>query len=141
VLIDRTRRVADKYRDLAGWQLRARKRRTGMGGVHEPSNVRTQRKVQLLAAATGRFEKRLRQLERGERRRSDRPAKLPSPVRPARAAQGETLRREQQRRQAAGEAAGALRLTRAFQQSRLRTIQAHLRASGKRRQGKRDARR
>jgi hypothetical protein len=137
-LIKRTRRVSDKYRDLVRRQLRARKRRTSRGGVSEQSNVRTQRKARLLAEALDRFENRLRRLERGEWQRTGLPAKPPCP---ARAAQREALRREQQRRQAAGEAAHASRKARTFQQSRLREIQAHLRAHGRRRQATRDARR
>jgi hypothetical protein len=137
VLIKRARRASDKYRDLVRRQLRAVKRRTSRVGGSQQSNMRTQRKARLLAESVDRLEKRLTRLERGELQRRRR---SPKPSRPGRPAQREALRREHQRRQAVGEAAHASRKARTFQQSRLREIHAHLRAHGKRRQGKRDAR-
>jgi hypothetical protein len=50
------------------------------------------------------------------------------------------MRRKKQQREAADEAALAPRITREFQKSKMRAIQGHISASGKRRQGKRDAR-
>lgn len=137
-LIKRARRASDKYRDLVRRQLRAVKRRTSRTGGSQPSNVRTQRKARLLAESVDRFEKRLTRLERGELRKRRR---SPNPPRPGRPAQREVLRREHQRRQMVGEAAHTSRKARTFQQSRLREIQAHLRAHGRRRQAIRDARR
>jgi hypothetical protein len=139
-LIGRARRMTDKYRDLARRQLRDRKRRTGMGTFPE-RQARTQRKARLLGEAAGRFETCLKRLERGVRRTPRLPARPPRPARPATAVQREALRREQQRRQAAAQGARAVGVTKQFQQSRLRTIQAHLRSAGKRRQGRRDSRR
>jgi len=103
--------------------------------------VRTERKAQVFADALERFEKRLEQLTRDERRRS-RPQAKPVPRGPRRpVAKREAIRRKKQRGRAANEAALVPRITRQFQKSKMRAIQGHISASGKRRQATRDARR
>ncbi len=138
--VTRARRYWDKYRGLTRQQHRAKKRDTGKGNARPFSNVRTERKAQVFAGALKRFEKRLEQLTREERRRSRLQAKsIPKSTRRP-VAQREAMRRKKQQREAADEAALAPRITREFQKSKMRAIQGHISASGKRRQGKRDAR-
>ena len=137
--IARARKYWDKYRDLARQQQRRIKKRQHRGP--QPfSNVRTERKAQAFAAALRRFEQRLAQMTREERHRP-RPQAKPIPKWPRRpVAQREAIRRKRQQRQAANEAALAPRIARQFQKSKMRAIQGHIRARGKRRQAKRDAR-
>lgn len=137
--IVRARRFWDKYRVLARQQQRRTKTSRQLGRPQLFSNVRTRRKAQVFAGTLERFEKRLEQLKKEEGRRS-RPQRKPittSSRRPV--AQREAVRRKKQQRQAANEAALAPRVARQFQKSKLRAIQGHLRASGTRRQAKRDA--
>jgi hypothetical protein len=102
--------------------------------------MRTERKAQVFAGVLERFEKRLEQLTREERRRS-RPQAKPVPKSSRRpVAQREAIRRKKQQRQAANEAALAPRIARQFQKSKMRAIQGHISARGKRRQAKRDTR-
>ena len=136
----RTKRYLDKYRDLTRRQQGATKTGSNTGGAKALSNVRTMRKAQLLSEALSRFEKRLEELERRARQKTGEPLKPSRMGSPASATQGETLRRRKQRRQAATESASATRNTRQFQKSMMRSIQGHISASGKRRQGRRDAR-
>ena len=136
----RTKRYLDKYRDLTRRQQGATKKGSNTGAAKALSNVRTMRKAELLSKALTRFEKRLEQLERPEPKTA---GERPKPSRmgsPASATQRETLRRRKQRREAATESASATRNTRQFQKSMMRSIQGHISASGKRRQGRRDAR-
>lgn len=137
--IARARRFWDKYRDLARQQQRRTKKSRQRGHPQPSSNVRTERKAQVFAGALERFEQCLAQLTREERRRF-RPQAKPitkGPRRPV--AQREATRRKKQQRQAANEAALAPRIARQFQKSKMRAIQGHISARGKRRQGKRDA--
>jgi len=103
--------------------------------------VRTERKAQVFAGALDRFEQRLEQMTREERRPPRRQAKPVSKSLRRPVAQRETIRRKKQRGRAANEAAEAPRITRQFQKSKMRAIQGHISASGKRRQATRDARR
>ena len=138
--IVRARRFWDKYRQLARQQQRRIKKSPQVGRPQPSSNVRTRRKAQVFAAALERFEKRLEQVKKEEGQRS-RPQRKPiskSSRRPV--AQREAIRRKKQQRQAANEAALAPRVARQFQKSKMRAIQGHIRASGTRRQAKRDAR-
>jgi hypothetical protein len=138
--IARARRFWDKYRELARRQQRTTKTSRQRGRLQPSPNVRTERKAQVFAGALDRFEKRLEQLTREERRRL-RPQAKPvskSPRRPV--AQRETIRRKKQQGRASNEAALTPRITRQFQKSKMRAIQGHISASGKRRQAKRDAR-
>jgi len=138
--IARVRRAWDKYRDRARQQQRRTKKSQQPGRAQPFSNLRTERKAQVFAATLERFEQRLAQLTREERRRP-RPQAKPIPKPPRRpGAQRETIRRTKQQRQAANEAALAPRVARQFQKSKMRAIQGHIRARGTRRQAKRDAR-
>ncbi|MGZ8381922.1 MAG: hypothetical protein ACXW4C_09520, partial [Nitrospira sp.] len=81
--------------------------------------MRTGRKAQVLASALLRFEKRLEQLTRDERR-PPRPQAKPVPKSPRRpVAQRETIRRKKQQGWASNEAARAPRITRQFQKSKM----------------------
>jgi Mg2+ and Co2+ transporter CorA len=141
--ITRTRKYWDKYRDLARQQHRTKKEAI-KGGTHALAGVRTERKARVFAEVLSRFEKRLEQLERQIERQNRK--KTPSRAEPSRidarqtAQQHETIRRRKQRRQAASESARESSITRQFQKSKMRAIHGHIRAGGKRRQAKRDAR-
>lgn len=138
--IRRARRFWDKYRDLARQQRRRTKKSPPPGRPQPFSNLRTERKAEVFAAALKRFEQRLAALTMQDRR-TYRPQATPIPKSPRRpAAQGETVRRKKQQSQAANEAALAPRLTRQFQKSKMRAIQGHIHARGQRHQAKRDAR-
>lgn len=138
--VTRARRYWDKYRGLTRQQHRTKKRDTGRGNARSFSNVRSKRKAQVFAGALKRFEKRLEQLTREERRRS-RPRARPIPGSARRpVAQREAMRRKKPQRAAANEVALAPRIAREFQKSKMRAIQGHISARGKRSQGKRDAR-
>ncbi|MDH4082226.1 MAG: hypothetical protein OEV99_01445 [Nitrospira sp.] len=138
--IVRVRRFWDKYRELARQQQRTTKTSRQQGRLQPALNVRTERKAQVFAGALDRFEKRLEQLTREARRRPRPPAtpvpkSLRGPI-----AQRDTVRRKTQQGRASNEAAQAPRITRQFQKSKMRAIQGHLSARGKRRQATRDAR-
>jgi hypothetical protein len=136
--IARARRFWDKYRELARQQQRGTKKSPQLGRPQPFSNARTQRKAQVFAGALKRFEKRLEQLTR-EKGRKSRAAKPVPKISRRQAAQGETIRRKKQQSQAANEAALAPRVARQVQKTATRAIQGHVRASGTRRQAKRDA--
>ncbi len=136
----RARAYADKYRDLARRQHRAKKGAFGRGGPPGAVNQRTERKEELLANALQRFERRLAGLERATRRKPSRRAKPSTGQARGAVTQRETLRRKQQRRQALSKATTSARVARQFQKTRMRAIQGHIRGRGQRRQGKRDAR-
>lgn len=112
--VTRTRKYWDKYRDLARQQHRTKKEAV-KGGTHALAGVRTERKARVFAEVLSRFEKRLEQLERQDRK------KTPSRVEPSRidarqtAQQRETIRRRKQRRQAASESARESNVIRQFQ--------------------------
>ena len=139
--ITRARKLWDKYRTLARRQHRANNENSGRARSNPLSNMRTERKGQVLAEALRRFEKRLAQIQR-----RDQPQKTGPRTKPSRmgtdpqVAQRASIRKRKQRRLAAGESALAEKVTRQFQKSKLRAIQGHVRASGARRQGKRDSR-
>jgi hypothetical protein len=138
--IARARRFWDKYRGLAREQERTVKKSRQRGRPQPSSNARTQRKAQVFAGALERFEQRLEQLTRQDRRKP-RPQAKPLRKSPRRSLiQQDTIRKEQQRRLASSQSAIAPRIARQFQKSKMRAIQGHIRAGGKRRQAKRDAR-
>ena len=138
--MERARAYADKYRDLARRQHRAKKGAFGRGDPPGAANQRTERKEKLLVEALHRFERRLTALERATRRKPRRwPKPSPGQARGA-VTQRETLRRKQQRRQAVSKSTKSARVARQFQKTRMRAIQGHIRGLGQRRQGKRDAR-
>jgi hypothetical protein len=138
--ITRARKYWDKYRTLARQQHRSNKSDSERDRPQPFSNVRTERKAQLFAEALSRFEKRATQIqprdqpEQGARAKASRTGTEPQ------ATQRASLRKKKQRRQAAAESALTTGVTRQFQKSKQRAIEGHIRASGARRQGKRDAR-
>ncbi|MBH0203932.1 MAG: hypothetical protein HP496_16935 [Nitrospira sp.] len=137
----RVRRFWDKYRELTRQQQRTTKTSRQRGRLQPSPNVRTERKAQVFADALDRFEKRLEQLTKEERRKP-RPQAKPVPRGLRRlVAQRGTIRRKKQRGRASNEAAMVPRITRQFQKSTMRAIQGHISARGKRRQATRDARR
>lgn len=139
--ITRARKYWDKYRTLARRQHRTNNENSGRARSNPLSNVRTERKGRLFAEALTQFEKRLTQIQRRDQPQKTRPRTKPSRTgTDPQAAQRASLHKRKQRRQAAGESALAAKVTRQFQKSKLRAIQGHVRASGARRQGKRDAR-
>ncbi len=139
--IARARRFWDKYRDLARQQQRTAKQSSQHNRRQPTSNVRTERKAQVFAGALDRFEKRLEQLKREEHRLSRRQATpVPTSLRHA-GAQRDKIRKKKQAGRSSNEAALAPGITRQFQKSKMRAIQGHISARGKRRQAKRDARR
>lgn len=110
------------------------------GRSQPSSNVRTERKAQVFAGALKRLEQRLAQLITQDHRKQT-PCRKPvrkSPHRPG--AQRKTIRRKKQRSQVSSDAALAPRIVRQLKKSKLRAIQGHIRARGKRSQGTRDAR-
>lgn len=135
----RTRKYWDKYRGLVRQQHRTKKQAV-KGGPHALASVRTEQKARLFADALSRFEKRLEQIERRDRKKTT-SRREPSRVGARQpATQRETIRKRKQRRQAASESARESSVTRQFQKSKMRAIHGHIRAGGKRRQAKRDAR-
>lgn len=138
--ITRARKLWDKYRTLARRQHRLNNENSGRARSNPLSNMRTERKGQLFEEALSRFEKRLKQIQRNQLTKP-RSRRKPSPTQPEpQAAQRASLRKSKQRRLAADESALAKKVTRQFQKSKLRAIQGHVRASGARRQSKRDSR-
>jgi hypothetical protein len=142
--VTRARRYGDKYRDLARQQHRTKKRDSGKGQAQPFPNIRTERKADLFAEALARFEKRQAQLEKQEERKLAKKNALKA--KSSRAASNkpasakETLRRKNQRRQAASESSQESRAAQQFQKTKGKAIQGHIRARGKRRQAKRDRR-
>lgn len=138
--IVRARRFWDKYRGLARQQHRTKKVDSGRNRAQPFSNVRTERKAQLFAGALSRFEKRLELIQRRVQPKARPRTKVSQMGTDPQATQRASLRKKKQQRQAAGDSALSKRVTRQFEKSKLRAIQGHIRASGTRRQGKRDAR-
>lgn len=138
--IVRMRRFWDKYRELARQQQRTTKTSRQRSRLLPSPNARTEYKAQVFARALDRFEKRLAQLTREERRRPRPQATLGSKSLRRPVAQRDTIRRKTQQGQASNETARAPRITRQFKKSKMRAIQGHIRARGKRRQATRDAR-
>lgn len=137
--ITRARKYWDKYRERGRQQQRVEKK-AGVAGMRPMSNARTDRKARIFALALSRFEKRLAQVQRRESPKTHPRAKPPRMETDSRATQREKLRKEKQRHQAVDESALTKRIARQFQKSKRQAIQGHVRASGARRQGKRDAR-
>ncbi len=137
----RARAYADKYRNLARRHRRTEKVTLGRGVPPGAANRRTERKAKLLVDALHRFERRLTALEQETRRKSSCRAEPSTGLARGAVTQRETLRRKRQRRQTVSKSTKSARVTRQFKKSRMRAIQGHIRASGKRRQGRRDARR
>ncbi|MCE3223654.1 MAG: hypothetical protein K0S58_1834 [Nitrospira sp.] len=138
--ITRARKYWDKYRTLARRQHRTNKTDPGSDRSQPFSNVRTERKGRLFAEALTQFEKRLAQIQRRDQPQKTRPRTKPSRTgTDPQAAQRASLRKRKQRREAAADSALTTTVTRQFEKSKLRAIQGHIRASGARRQGKRDS--
>lgn len=138
--ITRARTYWEKYRTLARQQHRTNKSDSRRDRLQPFSNVRTERKAQLFAEALSRFEKRATQIEPEEHPKTRARVKASRTGTDPQATQRASLRKKKQRRQAVVESALTTRVTRQLQKSKRRAIEGHLRASGARRQGKRDAR-
>jgi hypothetical protein len=142
--IGRTRRLRDKYRDLLRRQKLAIRERTGSKrGASGVANVRTQQKAELFQEALARFERRLERVQ-AEARRQERLALLAAKQAattkrkgPKSAAKRPAVKRGTGYMSAA--AKGAERRLK-LHKSRTTAIHAHLRASGKRAQARRDRR-
>lgn len=143
-LITRARKYWDKYRQLSRTQHRDAK--TSMGRPSRPdANLRTERKAQLFAETLSRLEKRLTQLDKAER--SKRVAKvkpqkrgIPKPPKKSKTVERTVKSKRGSPVTPAGQASPEARAARQLQKSRMRAIQGHIRASGRRRQAKRDQR-
>jgi hypothetical protein len=102
--VTRARRYWDKYRDLARRQHRTKKE-LGKGPARPLPNIRTERKAQLLAEALNRFKKRQTQLEKQEEKKQAKKnatkKKSSRTVSSKPATARETIRRRNQRQQAA----------------------------------------
>lgn len=138
--IMRARKYWEKYRTLSRQQHRTNKSDLRKGRSQPLSNVRTERKAQLFAEALRRFEKRATQIQPRDQPQQGAHAKASRTGTDPQATQDASLRKKKQRRQAAAASALTTRVTRHFQKSKRRAIEGHIRASGARRQGKRDAR-
>jgi hypothetical protein len=158
--IARTRNLRDKYRDLLRRQkLALRDRGVSKGGRSGVANARTEQKRQLLDEALQRFEERLRRVTADRAGARRRPAKKTlkealAKKREARASQSKGRGRRvspkapaRKPRRSAGSEGGTgserareARHEMQFQSSLARPIQAHVRASGRRAQARRDRR-
>lgn len=142
------RKYLGKHRDLARRQHRAAQTKQGeTGNPQKRGNIRTELKARLFAETQSRFEIALEQL--GVRELTKRMAEPRSAakrrVRGRLAADQEiaakdVASRRQERRTTVAEAGRETRASRQFQKTRMTTIHAHLRASGRRRQARRDSR-
>jgi hypothetical protein len=135
----RARKHWDKYRQLSRTQHRTTK--ASAGGFSKPdANLRSERKAQIFSETVGRFEKRLSQLEKVVRPKPARAVKPPpkgirKPIK-----RKKSVGKKRTPVTPAGQASLEARASRQFQKTRTRAIQGHIRASGRRRQGKRDRR-
>lgn len=142
------RRYLGKHRELARRQHRAvQTQKAETGQTLKRVNSRTELKARLFAETQSRLEKALEQL--GVRELMKRMAAARSAakrrVRGRLAAEKEiaakdVASRRQEQRTTVAEASRETRARRQFQKTRLTTIHAHLRASGRRRQARRDSR-
>lgn len=142
--IARVRKYWDKYRDLTHRQSRKKRSAERNTADRKPAQqapaLRTARKAQLMATALQRLEKRRDDLQRRDAR-IGRPRLTRSTRDRHRAAvQAKALEKRQQRRRASSDSASQLHATRQFEKTRRPAIHAHIRARGRRRQARRDAR-
>lgn len=143
--IQRSRRLRDKYQDLLRRQRISTRERTGAkGGRQETANFRTEQKAKLFAEVLSRFEKRLDQIEKAQKRAAEREAaKAARMERQAKAAAARKTAKPKRTKVKAGyvssEARGASRDRRLLKAGR-KAIHSHISARGRRHQAKRDSR-
>lgn len=154
--IKRARRLRDKHQDLFRRQsLETRERTAAKSGKSGVANQRTEQKAKLFAEVLARFEKRLAQSEAAEARRLKREAvaqaKAEVAARRQAAAEAAAARRElapgpkgpprvKGKGRATPESAREAQFGQQSKSPRIKKIQAHVSASGKRAQAKRDKR-
>jgi hypothetical protein len=140
--IDRSRALADKYRDLFRSQARATREKTGSGrGTSGAANERTDKKSRIFSEALGRFEERLATVERQKAAAGKKKAPTPRPT--TRAAEKKTSTRAARRTDRAAtksDAAAASRKRETLKTPRNTKINAHVGARGRRNQARRDSR-
>ncbi len=135
----RARKYWDKYRQLSRTQHRTTK--ASPGGFSKPNaNLRTERKAEIFAETIGRLEKRLTQLDKAARSKPAQAVKPPSKGIRKPTKRKKTVAKKRTPVTPAGQASLEARAARQFQKTRTRAIQGHIRASGRRRQVKRDRR-
>jgi hypothetical protein len=144
--IGRARALRDKYRGLTRRQRLAARSRTGTKlGARPGSNARTEEKARLFAETLARFESRLRKLEAAERHEAARMAlgARRAAAKAVRARSAPPAPRRGAKPPKSGyvsESARQASRRQRLQNMRVKTLQAHARAQGRRRQARRDAR-
>jgi hypothetical protein len=133
--IDRARRLRDKYRDLHRRQRLAARARTGS---KKGSAERTKSKAQLFDEALRRFTEQARAKAAADKRAAAR-AKKKKAKKPPRPGKGPAAPKS--RSGFVSEKALRANRRKHLQKTRSKAIQGHVRAAGKRRQARRDARR
>jgi hypothetical protein len=150
--IRRARTLRDKYRDLVRRQRLALRKRTGTKkGTGVAANQRTESKARLFAEALDRFERRAADLERAAKAKALAEARAKARAAAAARAKAKTKAGKPKRRSKRAIVAGksgfasdtAERSSRQqrLQKTRGKAVQGHVRATGRRRQARRDARR
>ena len=148
--IRRLRTLRDKYRDLHKRQRLATRARTGSkkGGSAE-ANARTEKKARLFEEAIRRLTDRMAYLERRSRSQALAAARPEAQARASAAAAARATRKAAgrpttKRSGSAGftsRGAATADRKRTLQKTRAKSVQAHVRARGKRAQARRDSRR
>lgn len=166
--IDRSRKLRDKYRDLAKRQrLEARGKKAPSGTRAAQGNQRTVRKAELFAEVLERFEKRLEVVERvaareaaakekkrlaAEKKKAASAKKTTARKAPAKkasarkapakkaAVKGTTRATKAAQKSVAARAGGRSKASQAQTTTRARAVSAHVKSRGKRTQARRDRR-
>jgi hypothetical protein len=141
--IDRSRRLADKYRDLFRRQARSTRQATGAGrGLSGAANERTDKKSQIFGEALGRFQA---QLEKVEAKKAAAGKKKTPASRPSARASSKNVATRSKRRTGRSkvkeERAKAARKQETLRSPRNTKISAHVAAKGRRNQARRDGNR
>ncbi|MBK9169052.1 MAG: hypothetical protein IPM24_16490 [Bryobacterales bacterium] len=145
--IQRTRKLRDKNQDLfRRQQLATRKRSGSKGGKTGVANARTEQKAKLFGEVLTRFEKRLAEIEKGEKREAERAAA--KAAREKRMASSAIPKPAVKKNATGGAAkagfvsadARAAQRERQIKKSGKQAIQGHAAARTRRSQGKRDSR-
>lgn len=141
--IDRSRRLADKYRDLFRSQARSTRHETGAGrGRDGAANERTDKKSRIFGEALGRFQARLDKVE--AKKAAAGKKKTPAPRPSARATSKSASNRAKRRigrSKIKSERATAARKHETLKSPRNMKITAHVGAKGRRNQARRDGKR
>ncbi len=140
--LDRARKLRDKYRDLHQRQRLAARARTGS---KKGSAERTKTKAQLFDEAVKRFTAQTRTNAAAEKRAAERAkkkkAKQPAAKRPAAQKSARAGKGPAAKSGFVSEKAQRANRRKQLQKTRSKAIQGHVRAAGKRRQARKDARR